>query len=301
VVGPLLLIFLGAIFLLQNTGYLPSNFWVNLWRLWPLILVLVGLDLLLANRIPSLALAGVAAVVLVCGAVLINASVPQAPTLALTTSSSRTDLGGAMQAIVTVRFGAGELVIAPLTDPVAPDLLATMSYEGPAELKPQTRYTAESGGTGQLEYQISGRGPGFPFAGNRMDAMRMQVNLTPSVPITRLTVQAGATDARLDLSTLQISDLDLSIGAASTSVRLPQAMAGTTNVHISGGAATLTLEVPPGAAAQISHKGGLSNFTIDSTRFPEVRDGLHRSPDYDSNPRKVDINLETGFVTIQVN
>src|SRR4030081_150733 len=52
VVGPLILIFLGGVFLLQNTGYLPPNFWFNLWRLWPVILVLVGIELLLANRVP---------------------------------------------------------------------------------------------------------------------------------------------------------------------------------------------------------------------------------------------------------
>ena len=60
VVWPLILIFIGGVFLLENTGYLPPNFWMNLWRLWPLVLVLVGIELLFASRIPWVALAGVA-------------------------------------------------------------------------------------------------------------------------------------------------------------------------------------------------------------------------------------------------
>ena len=63
VVGPLVLIFIGGVFLLQNAGYLPPNFWTNLWRLWPLVLVLAGIELLLAHRVPWLALAGLAAIV----------------------------------------------------------------------------------------------------------------------------------------------------------------------------------------------------------------------------------------------
>ena len=59
--GPLILIFLGAVFLLQNTGYLPANFWLNLWKLWPLVLVLIGIELLLSHRVPWFALAGVTA------------------------------------------------------------------------------------------------------------------------------------------------------------------------------------------------------------------------------------------------
>jgi len=63
VVGPLVLIFIGGVFLLQNAGYLPPNFWVNLWRLWPLVLVLAGIELLLAHRVPWLVLSGLAACV----------------------------------------------------------------------------------------------------------------------------------------------------------------------------------------------------------------------------------------------
>jgi hypothetical protein len=43
---PILLIAVGVIFLLSNLGVLPFDAW-QLWRLWPLILVVIGLDVLL--------------------------------------------------------------------------------------------------------------------------------------------------------------------------------------------------------------------------------------------------------------
>src|SRR5207248_653583 len=144
VVGPLILIFIGAVFLLQNTGYLPPNFWVNLWRLWPLILVLVGIELLLAHRIPWLAVAGLAAAVLVVGAVAINVNPPgQAAPFGVTTSA-QTDLGEATRAAVTVRFGAGQLNVGPL-DQAHTNQLASMTYSGPPPLQPQAQYSVSDG------------------------------------------------------------------------------------------------------------------------------------------------------------
>jgi hypothetical protein len=127
----------------------------------------------------------------------------------------------------------------------------------------------------------------------------MQVDLNPAVPITTLTVQSGAADAKLDLSTLRVSTLDINVGAAATTVQLPEA-AGATSAHISGGAATITVNVPQGVAARIQHRGGLSTLTVDSSRFPLVSDGLYQSPDYATAQNKVDLTLETGIATIQI-
>jgi hypothetical protein len=299
VVGPLILIFIGGVFLLENTGYLPPNFWVNLWRLWPVVLVLIGIELLLAHRVPWLALAGLAAVVLIVGAVSIHLGMPATTDTGVTTTN-QTDLGGANQAAVTVRFGAGTLNLGPILQPL-PNQLASMSYQGPQQLAPQPRYSVSSGGVGQLEYQSSARGgPGFvPFVDGRSDAAQMDLTLAPNVPITSLNVQTGATDARLDLSSLRVSTLELSIGAATTWLRFPEA-AGLTTAHISGGASTLTVEIPQGVAAQIQIRGGLSTVNVDQSRFPQVSDNLYRSPDYDTAANKVDLSIETGVTTIQI-
>jgi Domain of unknown function (DUF5668) len=303
VVWPLILIFVGGVFLLENTGYLPRNFWMNLWRLWPVVLVLIGIELLFANRIPWVALAALAAAVLVVGAVAINWT--QAPTSASAgpPRTTQTNLVGASQAAVTIRFGAGQFNVGPIVQP-QPNELAELTYQGPPELAPVPRYTPPvSGGIGQLEYQSSSRGgPGFwPFAGGHTDSnARADLNFAPTVPITSFTVQTGAADAHLDLSALKVSAIDMSIGAATAWIRFPEA-AGTTTAHISGGASTITLEVPQGVAAQIQHHGGLSTVTIDQTRFPQASDGVYRSPDYATAQNKLDISIETGVTTIQVN
>jgi hypothetical protein len=295
----LILIFIGAVFLLQNTGMLPANAWANLWRLWPLILVLFGLELLLGHRVQWVALAGVVAVI---GALaLLVVTQTGAREAATSPGQARTreiTLNGASQAVVTVRFGGGQLNLGALGSDARPDLLSTVAYQGPGPCC-GVNYNVV-GTTGRLEYDLGGGGPRFfPWwSGDTSGSSRMDVNLSRSVPITSLTVQTGAADAHLDLSSLRITGLDVSVGASSSWIRLPEA--GATNAHISAGAATINIEIPSGVAAQIHHRGGLSTLTLDQTRFQTVDQETYRSADYDSASNRVDLTLETGVSTIHV-
>jgi hypothetical protein len=106
----MILIFIGCVFLLQNTGYLPPNFWMSLWRLWPVVLVLAGLELLLAQRVPWLVLMGLAVIVLVVGAIAMGSSLTPAPPAEAVNRTMPTPLGGATSASVyrpTRQRGAG--------------------------------------------------------------------------------------------------------------------------------------------------------------------------------------------------
>jgi hypothetical protein len=288
------------VFLLQNTGVLPPNFWLNLWRLWPLVLVLAGIELLFAHRMPWMAVAGLAGLVLIGGAAWANTNVTREPVAAVSGRTVETDLDGAQQAAVTVRFAAGQLDVGAWPEADSTQL-ASMTYDGPAEQAPRPSYSVSPTGVGQLQYQVSGHGtPNFaPIGGGSADTTRMSLDLSQTVPITSMTIQTGAANTNLDLSSLQVDNLDVSMGAANTSVKLPK-ITGTSTAHINGGASNLTVNVPPGVAARIRYRGGLSTINVDTTRFPQVDTGLYQSPDYDTATSKVDVTLETGFTTIQV-
>ena len=49
-IGPLILITIGILLLLANLGYLPLSFWEIAWRFWPLVLILIGLDIIIGRR-----------------------------------------------------------------------------------------------------------------------------------------------------------------------------------------------------------------------------------------------------------
>ena len=285
-------------FLLQNVGVLPPSTWLGLWRFWPLVLVLVGFELLLGHRGYLAAILGLLVALFALGVALGASQFGVAGGPAITRSDAQS-LRGASQATVTLRYGAGRLDVGPLLNAGSDDL-SRMNFDGPRDATPEVQY-AVSDGIGRLTYEPSGRsGLGFmPFLSGRGPAQpRLGVSLTPNVPLS-LSLQTGATEARLDLSRLRVTSLDVSTGAASTWIRLPEA-AGNTSVHISGGAASLTLEVPDGVAAQIRHQGGLTTLGVDQNRFPAVDAETYRSPGYDTAQNKIDVTLATGISTVRV-
>jgi len=293
------LIFLGCVFLLQNAGYLPPNFWLSLWRLWPVILVLAGIELLLAGRIPWLLLAGVAAAVLVLGAVAINTPSVLAPASSSTVTNQSTELGAARQAQLSVQFDAGELNIAALERPT-PTQLANASYSGPQDLAPTPTYVV-GGDVGRLDFSNGGdANHGLaPLVGAQSGAPRLDLSLSPNVPITSLSVKSGASNAHLDLSALQVKDFDASLGAAATWIRVPQS-AGAVTLHISGGASDISIEVPQGVAARLRFRGGLTTINVDQTRFPAAGDNIYQSADFGTSPNSADITIDAGVTKIQV-
>src|SRR6188472_3261560 len=49
IAGPVILIAAGIVLLLNNLDILPWAIWGDLWRLWPLALIVIGLDLILGK------------------------------------------------------------------------------------------------------------------------------------------------------------------------------------------------------------------------------------------------------------
>lgn len=121
--------------------------------------------------------------------------------------------------------------------------------------------------------------------------------LNKEIPLS-LNLQTGASDTRLDLSELQVTDLRLGAGASSVNVTLP-AGAGHTRVRIEVGAASVSLRVPPDVAARVQFKGALASVDVDRNRFPRT-DGVYQSPGYDAAENKIDIEAEAGVGSLRV-
>jgi len=121
--------------------------------------------------------------------------------------------------------------------------------------------------------------------------------LNGEIPLS-LDLETGASETRLDLADLRVTDLRLQTGASATDLTLP-ANARHTRVNIGSGAASVTIRVPSGVAARIRAKSGLAAITVDQSRFPRMGD-TYLSPDYDTAPNRVDVNIETGVGSVDV-
>ena len=298
VVWPLLLIAIGSIFLLQNLGLLPWNLWGQIWRLWPLALVLIGLELLLGGRIRGAALAALTLVLLV-GGVWALMTAPWARLDSGPTERRTFDqpLPGATQASVRVDFGAGNLRLGALEP--GDGRLASVVFDGPPGVTIEPRFSLQNG-SADLRYALSGRhGFGPPsFFGVANRGMSMQLALAREIPIG-LRVSMGAAESRLDLSKLKLNQLEVETGASSAWIRLPEA-GGATAARFSAGAASIEVELPEGVAAQVRYDGGLSTVDVQNPRLQPAGERIYRTSDYDTNPNRVDLRLDTGVTTVTI-
>jgi cell wall-active antibiotic response 4TMS protein YvqF len=302
IVWPVLLMAAGAVFLLQNLGLLSFDVWRTVGQFWPVILILIGLELFLgsAGRHVFGAVMGGLLALAVAAAIAAAVFGHYSSAAGSANFSSHTlsqALQGASSAQTVVHFGAGTLNIGALPD--QSDQLAQMTYDGPAQLTPRASYRLR-GGQGQLTYDLNGGGPPwrFPFSGGGSSSGQMELLLNPRVPLT-LDVQEGASSGTLDLSKLRVGTFDLQTGASHLSVVMPES-SGATEASIKGGAASIDVQVPSGVAAQITYQGGLSTVNVDQSRFPASGERSYRSPDYDSAQNKLDLAIQAGVSTVTV-
>ena len=117
--GPLILITMGLVFLMANMGLLGASPWQLLWRWWPLILVVVGLEVLLGvlGRW-SYALSAVLGILVVIATLVLVAFLllnPQAGVGSPEYTSRLTQpLGDVTQAEVTLELNFGSLQLSAL-------------------------------------------------------------------------------------------------------------------------------------------------------------------------------------------
>jgi hypothetical protein len=195
-------------------------------------------------------------------------------------------LEGATSAFVKLDHGAGRLTL--------------RSGAGPAEIVNGTfgnglSYKSHMEG-GRLEVKL--RTSQQVWAWWPGESMDWDIRLNRDIPLG-LKIDSGASASILDLSDLKVNDLDINTGASSTELTLP-ANAGSTHVDIDTGASSLKVSIPSGVAASIRVKSGITSVNVNS-RFPRLDGGLYQSPDYSTAANRVDMTIDAGVGSIEIN
>ncbi len=285
VVWPVILITAGVLFLLSNFGYLDLNF-SELWRLWPLLLILMGLDIILGRR----SVIGNIIVLLITIAVIVGVVlflIASPGLLGLSPAGAvehfAEPLAGVAQADLEVNFAAGQLNITRLIDSpslIEADLELVTSRE-PAWTIDRRDDRAEM----LLEYVRGDWIENWNWRGGD----RWNLRLSPEVALS-LDVDVGAGGATISLIGLNVQDLQVESGAGHTKIIFPPE--GDFSGQISGGVGAVVLEIPVEMAARLRIDRGLSALDI-SSRFTKEND-VYRTADWETNPNRVDLDVDVG-------
>jgi hypothetical protein len=285
---PLVLIAIGAVVLLSNTGVISSDALLRLGDLWPLLLVILGLQLILNHTLPrqQATLIGVGAtVVIVVGAVAYAAL---APTTAFGTrqASSSESLGGLTAATLDMNYDAATVDIQAGS---LGDSLYQTRVDYPSSDNPPTISLDRV--TGTLEIRDTSSFALFRLFGS--SRRHLVVTLSNRIPWS-IQVGGGATNLRLDLRSLQLSKLEVSGGANRLDAQLPSPK-GTVVIDVSGGASNLTLRAPGESEWRVAVSGSVSAVTINGSSSGTLGGEFQRqSPGYNSATDRFDITISGG-------
>jgi hypothetical protein len=276
--GPLILIALGVVFLLNNMGILSWNVWEVIFRLWPILVIAIGLDLLLGRRSAwGAVLAFLITLAILLGALwLFESDIGR--NVAGSAVDIRQDLQGASEAVIVLDPAVGSVQVDALGD--SANLLEGVVRPANEE-EVATRFSLE-GDT--ATFVVERAEPSFgPFLGD-INRPRWEIGLARGIPL-ELQVDHGVGQLALDLDGLTLRALRVNLGLGQTTVTLPNR--GRFEAVVKGAIGQMTIVVPDGLAVRIMANTGVATRSVpDGYR----REGdVYTSPGYDAADDRVDL------------
>ena len=285
--GPVLLIGFGTLVFLMNLGRIPVSLWVALSQLWPLALVVLGLDLLIPRRsvLGSIVVAALLLGVVFLGAGLALPALSTPPT-AVDGEAVNVPAAGAAAADVSLVSGAG-----------------SMWVDGLSGKDPLVSGTVSVPGTGQVEQKVDTEGDTTTVLLKTTGTVIVPIQFgngevwdiaIATVPEVRLSAQMGAGEIHLDSRELNLEAIDASIGAGKVEVILPE---GPSAVKLSAAVGDLTIRVPEGTPVRLKASSLAGDVQVPAG-YEEVN-GVYLSPGFVSGSHiEIDASLVFGTISL---
>ncbi len=285
---PLALIAIGLVALLSNFGIAPFSP-LALLSLWPLILVIIGIDLLLAQRAP---LAALALDVLTVGLGLaLLFTQPNLPGFFPFSISGRECPSGQGQSDVSIARASAQRLSLHLTGGAG-----TFHVSGGAAALVEAHSDAgdltarSSASADRADVRITQCGPNFA-------ARSVYVRIANDVP-TSFELTGGAGSFELDLRDVKLTDVRITNGASSTKLELPKPN-GDVVIRITGGASSTTIDLG-GAEARVETTGGLTSLNSPGSSSGGVGRGVYETAGYASARDRYTITITGGVSSVTV-
>ncbi|WP_207532205.1 LiaF transmembrane domain-containing protein [Desertivirga arenae] len=307
VIWGLIFLFIGGVLLLDNFGTIDFH-WGVLWRFWPLVLIILGVNMLFPSDDSNKG--GMISVVITIAALVFigvqgtkpdrdndsgfywdhkrsddndeeNAEEEDAQGNTFSESISATT----KYAVLNIEGGATKY---ELKDTTGELFVAEVKRRG-------TNFSllkTSSDSTDNLSFSMSGK---HKLEG-RSGAGKAELKLNTK-PIWDLNLEIGAGKIDFDLSPFKIKSIKLQGGAAAFDMKLgaPQQI---TTIDTDTGVSKLTISIPEGASCEIHSDTGLSSNEFDG--FEKREDGTYVTPAYDPAKPHFVINISGGLSKARV-
>ncbi len=317
----LILVFIGGILLLENFDVIDF-YWSSIWRFWPLLLILIGVNMIFSRSDmasgPYVALVTTLVVLIFIG---YQGTRPpsgghwyqkynfnynddsddedgDADTLAWTGSRFSEPYNGLVKhAELNITGGASAFSIEDTTT----QLVSASVKQGASKyvFTTESRFLDASQDSLKIvNLKMLSKNHNNKFNLNDVEGNDLRVMLN-TAPEWDINVKVGAGDADFDLTRFKVSSLSFHGGAASFKAKLGEpGEGGETRVTAETGIAEVNIKVPKTVGCRIFVKSGLSSK--DFSGFTKRNDGSYVTSNFDSAAKKIIINLKGGLSEFNV-
>ncbi|HET9809332.1 MAG TPA: DUF5668 domain-containing protein [Candidatus Limnocylindria bacterium] len=300
---PLILITIGLVFLLVNFGYIPGVTAIQLLSLWPLLLILAGVDIAIGRRWPLAAL-GIDVAVIALGLTLLATQ----PTVFSGPFFFDHDAGGVGQRDVSVERRSVTSLSLDINGGAGRFRLSggsTMLVEAHSPNEDLRLRRADFDKSGEhadvrIDHSASRRVGGV--------TADVETRVASGVP-TDLELNGGAGEFFIDLSDIMVSSAELNVGAASLTLTLPRPASPTASpttkptpevkIEVNAGASSIVIDVPEGVEARVTTNGALLSLRSTNARVA-ASGSTAETAGYGSATARVTVRVTAGASSITI-
>jgi hypothetical protein len=286
IAGPVFMIGLGIVILLTSFGLFGWGVWDILWRLWPVLLVAVGLEIIIGRRLLLVSILAVFVILAGLGSVLWFSGGGLIQEEELMGSSVNQPLGNIDQAEISISSAVGELTVGSLTEP---SILVSGEVSKGSNPQVYTNYKVE-GKTGFFEMDTRNWN-NLPQA----KPWSWDLGLNQQIPLGFESSMAVG-DMNLNLAELTLSSLDANQAVGELTVSL----AGQKNYRadISQAVGSIVVEIPEDVGIRLKINRAIVGLSIPSS-FVKQGD-YYYSSGYDDAEYKIDLEISQAVGSILV-
>ena len=292
-----LLVLIGVLFILKNTGVLFFN-WHTIWNLWPVILILWGISLIPVKDWVK-AVLSIATIIITFFAVQqygkndnwnwhFNYNDDKDNTEMNDSGPITQNLSEDMDSLVKyatldLNIGVGDFTIKDTTNKLI--MLDRTGSQG--------RYSMTSEDVDSMR-RIKLSLDKAEFRGEVKNKVEMKLN---AYPIWDLELNVGAAEVNFDLSPFKTRKVNIQGGASDVEVKLGS-LYPESNVDIEAGAASITVKIPKDAGCEITTNTFLASKNFNG--FNKIDSHHYQTAGFATAAKKIHINMQAGMASIDV-
>jgi hypothetical protein len=295
----LIFVFVGGIFLLENFGFIDFT-WNFIWRFWPFILIISGINMLSSKINPKV---GLIATLLIT---LFALTLITIKGLQKSSSNSFLDWSFSDQyqteddsdqirmsgdyaeefnsaykvATLNIKGGASQFEIKESTDKL---------FQSDIKEAVSPYFLKKTASDSSVVLDFKSKGEKYNFSDDDYSEIKMRLN---TQPVWSINLAMGAGETNFDFRNFKLKNINLKGGAASFKIKIGD-LYPNVNLVAETGVAEIDIRVPKEMGCRINTSTGLSSTDFDG--FVKKTEGVYETPNYSSSTKKVNLTLKGGL------